>query len=75
MKRNYNQRLNHELFFWKTYDRQEIDLVEGASDMSLEAFEIKWGDKHPKCPVAFANAYPNATFTVVNRDNYINHIT
>lgn len=75
MKRNYNLRLNHELFFWKTYDRQEIDLVESASDMSLEAFEIKWGDKHPKCPVAFANAYPNATFTVVNRDNYINHIT
>ncbi|MBO5058609.1 MAG: ATP-binding protein, partial [Prevotella sp.] len=50
MKRNYNLRLNHELFFWKTYDRQEIDLVESASDMSLEAFEIKWGDKHPKCP-------------------------
>lgn len=75
MKRNYNLRLNHELFFWKTYDRQEIDLVESASDMSLEAFEIKWGDKHPKCPVAFANAYPDATFTVLNRDNYIDYIT
>lgn len=74
MKRNYNLRLNHELFFWKTYDRQEIDLVESASDMSLEAFEIKWGDKHPKCPVAFANAYPDATFTVLNRDNYIDYL-
>lgn len=74
IKRNHNLRLNHEFFFWKTYDRQEIDLVESTSDTTLESFEIKWGDKHPKCPVAFAGAYPDATFTVLNKDNYIDYI-
>lgn len=74
IKRNHNLRLNHEFFFWKTYDRQEIDLVESTSDTALESFEIKWGDKHPKCPVAFAGAYPDATFTVLNKDNYIDYI-
>jgi len=67
-------RLLHDFHFWKTYDRQEIDLVESASDMSLEAFEIKWGDKHPKCPAAFAKAYPDASFDVLNRENYMDFI-
>ncbi len=75
IKRNHNMRLLHDFHFWKTYDRQEIDLIECAPDMSIEAFEIKWGDKHPKCPVAFASAYPDSTFTVLNRDNYLDYIT
>lgn len=74
MKRSHNMRLHHDFYFWKTYDRQEIDLVECAPDQTLETFEIKWGDKHPKCPVAFAKAYPEAGFTVLNRDNYIEFI-
>lgn len=71
IKRSHNMRLMHDFHFWKTYDRQEIDLVECSPDMSIEAFEIKWGNKCPKCPVAFAGAYPDATFTVLNRDNYM----
>lgn len=74
IKRNHNKRLHHEFYFWKTYDRQEIDLVECADDSSIEAFEIKWGDKRPACPVAFASAYPNATFAVLRRDNYLDYI-
>lgn len=74
MKRSHNLRLQHEFYFWKTYDRQEIDLVESASDMALEAFEMKWGDKKPKCPVAFAKAYPDSSFTVLNKENYIDFI-
>ena len=70
IKRSHNMQLMHDFHFWKTYDRQEIDLVECSPDMSIEAFEIKWGNKCPKCPVAFAGAYPDATFTVLNRDNY-----
>lgn len=74
VKRSNNLRLMHDFHFWKTYDHQEIDLVEAAPDMSLEAFEIKWGDKTPKCPVAFAGAYPDAPFTILNRDNYLDFI-
>lgn len=74
IKRSNNLRLMHDFYFWKTYDRQEIDIVEAQPDMGLSAFEVKWGDKHPKCPVAFASAYPDAKFSVVNRDNYLDFL-
>lgn len=74
MKRTHNLCLQHDFHFWKTYDRQEIDLIESAPDMSLEAFEIKWGDKCPKCPIAFAKAYPDTPFVVLNRENYMDYL-
>ncbi len=74
MKRNHNGRLHHEFYFWKTYDKQEIDLIECSDDSSIEAFEIKWGDKRPKCPIAFSTAYPNASYTVLSRENYLEYL-
>jgi predicted AAA+ superfamily ATPase len=58
-----------ELFFWRTYDGQEIDLIE-SSDGKLEAFEFKWGNKKPGAPVAFIKAYPQTPYQVINRTNY-----
>ena len=60
-------------YFWRTYDRQEIDLVEEAGT-ELAAFEFKWGGKSPKIPAAFAGAYPRASYNVINRDNYLSFI-
>lgn len=58
---------NH--YFWRTYDRQEIDLIEEKGG-ELSAFEMKWGNKRPDVPKAFAVAYPNATFQVVNKESF-----
>ena len=73
IKSNYNKGLCKEFYFWRTYDHQEIDLVEEHSDI-LTALEFKWGKKEPNMPAAFKDAYPNATFDVVNKDNYLNYI-
>lgn len=73
VKQNLHGRFNRNLFFWKTYDRQEIDLIEEGTDR-LTAFEIKWSEERVKPPVAFANAYPEAAFHVVNRKNYLDFI-
>lgn len=73
IKANYNNGLGKEFYFWRTYDRQEIDLIEESSN-SITALEFKWGDKKPNVPAVFKKAYPNATFDVVNRDNYLNFI-
>jgi hypothetical protein len=73
IKSNYNNRLNKEFYFWRTYDGQEIDLIEENSD-SLIALEFKWSDKKPAVPIAFKQAYSNAQFSVVNRDNYLEYI-
>jgi predicted AAA+ superfamily ATPase len=53
-----------QFYFWRTYDHQEIDLIE-VSAGALAAFEFKWGDKTPKAPAAFTAAYPEATYQVV----------
>lgn len=56
-------------FFWRTYARQEIDFVE-TGDGIVRAFEFKWGTKMPKPPSAWVQAYPEASFEVVNPQNF-----
>ncbi len=72
-KANFNLGLHKDFYFWRTYDKQEVDLVEETAD-TLSAFEFKWGNKTPNVPKAFEGAYPQATFQVVNRDNYLEYI-
>ncbi|MDR0403705.1 MAG: ATP-binding protein [Treponema sp.] len=73
LKSACNTRNAAGLYFWRTYDQQEIDLVE-ESGRNLSAFEFKWGDKKPKIPAAFAGAYPQASYQVINRENYLDFI-
>ena len=73
LKRNYNNRLLLDFYFWRTYDKQEIDLLEVGSGM-MNAFEMKAGKKSPSAHKAFADAYPEAQFTAINIDNYWEYI-
>ena len=73
IKRNFNYRFGLNFYFWRTYDNQEIDLLEDDG-LNLAAFEIKAGTKAPKPPRAFAEAYPQASFNVVNRTNYLSFV-
>lgn len=73
LKRSYNQRLGTNFFFWRTYDQQEIDLIEEL-DGHLNAIEMKSGNKTPTAPKAFINAYPDAVFSVLNVDNYMDFV-
>jgi predicted AAA+ superfamily ATPase len=56
--------------FWRTAQKQEIDLVE-VQGGQISAFEFKW---NPKAKVTgiqtFKTSYPESTFNVVNRENY-----
>lgn len=69
LKRNYNNRLLLDFYFWRTYDKQEIDLLEIGSGV-MNALEMKAGKKTPTAPKAFAEAYPEACFSAVNANNY-----
>jgi len=71
LKANHYRRHFVKSFFWRTFQQQEIDLIEDA-DGILTAFEIKWNKKRqPKLPNSFAQAYPNHQFHVVNSENYL----
>ena len=74
IKRNDYRRENVEYYFWRTYSQQEVDLVE-VRNGNLSAFEFKYSsDKKIKIPVAFASAYPDATFERISKDNYLDWI-
>lgn len=64
----YSQRIVNS-YFWRTYDRKEIDLVE-ESGGKLRAFEIKWQPKEFLPPPDWQNAYPDSDFQVIHRENY-----
>lgn len=60
-------------YFWRTTTRQEIDRIE-ERNAKIEAFEYKWGNKDLKTPTQFAKNYPEAKFTVISQDNYLDFI-
>ena len=54
-------------WFWRTYDRQEIDLIEETAS-GLRAFEFKWGKAKKAPPKLFAATYPDARVDVIDPD-------
>jgi uncharacterized protein len=63
-KRNW---ANH--YFWRTYDQQEIDLIEEVEG-KITAFEMKWSKKKSRKPKAFAENYPESGYHIINRENF-----
>lgn len=60
-------------YFWRTYDKQEVDLVEDEGG-KLYGWEIKWADKNKKPPKAWED-YGNSSWQVINRENYLELLT
>jgi uncharacterized protein len=74
LKRNAYKDEDRQFYFWRNYNQQEIDLVEYFSG-KLSAFEIKYGDSRKKGkPNAFHQAYPDAEYHLIDRDNYLDFI-
>jgi len=67
-KQVYNESFS-EFFFWRTYDGQEIDLIE-VTYTRIKAFEFKWGEKPARPPKAFMENYSNIKFETINRINF-----
>ncbi len=70
---NYNN-LMVSNYFWRTYQKQEIDWVE-EREGKLFATEVKWNPKKmAKVPKTFMDAYPESEFQLINTDNYLKWI-
>ena len=61
-------------YFWRTYSQKEIDLVE-EREGKLFGYEMKWGAARTKPPKEWLAAYPNASWQLINRQNYLELIT
>ena len=58
------------MYFWRTYDQQEIDLVE-ERDGNFHAYEFKWSLNKPVLPPAnWTTAYPDAKYSVITPANF-----
>jgi uncharacterized protein len=68
----YNQARDRKvnMYFWRTYQQKEIDLLE-ESEGKLEAFEFKWSGKlKSKIPQDFLRSYPDSSYHMVTKENY-----
>ncbi|HSF52652.1 MAG TPA: DUF4143 domain-containing protein, partial [Algoriphagus sp.] len=70
MKFNSSQNYFPRYYFWRTYDGQEIDLLEVNSQQQIQGLEFKWGTKKSKVPAAFAKGYPEAKWNEVAKENF-----
>lgn len=63
------------MFFWRTMQRQEVDLVE-ESACGLRAFELKWNPNKTRTPICttFRNAYPDAKCYAVSPKDCAEHL-
>ncbi len=74
IKKQHYHKLKVNNYFWRTYDRQELDWLEVNNNL-INAYEFKWSErKKVKVPTGFKKAYPEASFTVVNPKNYLDFI-
>ncbi|MDE6154563.1 MAG: DUF4143 domain-containing protein, partial [Muribaculaceae bacterium] len=70
LKKISYERTGTNMWFWRTTAQKEIDIIEEL-DGAINAVEIKWNKSKArvKQPISFANAYPEAKYTVVTPDN------
>jgi predicted AAA+ superfamily ATPase len=69
-----NKQIPANRFFWRTYEKKEIDLIE-EREGNLFAYECKYSKKAVKVPKDFILSYPESRFFVVTRDNYLDFLT
>lgn len=63
-------------YFWRTWDKKEIDWVEMRSG-KLFGYEFKWGEGKPsKSKNMWLKTYEDeAEFEIINKENYLDFIT
>lgn len=71
---SYNNMLVNN-YFWRTYKKQEVDWVEERGG-KIYGYEFKWNvNKIKGAPSAWKELYPDAEFTTIHQDNYLDFIS
>lgn len=73
LKKNSYSNKSTNYYFWRTYDQQEIDLIEENSGQFF-GFEFKWKNQKSKTPKLWLKTYDNAGYQEINNQNYLDFI-
>jgi len=73
IKKQEYKRLFSNNYFWRTYNRQEIDLVE-ERDGRLYGYEFKWSQRKVTPPKIWKETYPDSDFEVITKDNFLDFL-
>jgi len=73
IKKQTYKKIYSNNYFWRTYDKKEIDMVE-ERDGKLFGYEFKWGGKKKISEKLWLETYENAEFELINKDNYLDFI-
>ena len=74
IKKQHYHEIYSNNYFWRTYDQKEVDFVE-ERDGKLFGYEFKWKVKNTKIQQEWLNTYDNASFEVINKENFLQFIT
>lgn len=72
-KRSYKN-LFANVYFWRTWDQKEIDIVE-ERDGKLFGYECKWSPSKTKAPKDWLETYSEASFEIIDRKNYLDFVS
>jgi len=71
-KQSYTQLYTNN-FFWRSWTKQEVDFVE-EREGKLFGYEFKWSINKRKTPSLWLESHPEASYEIVNRNNYFKFI-
>jgi len=60
-------------YFWRTWEKHEIDLVEERGG-KLFGYEFKWGNRKPREPRLWRETYPEASYEIITPENYLDFV-
>ncbi len=69
-KRNLITGFSPNIYFWRTWQKQEIDYLEEEGG-KIYGFEIKWQEKKKKPPKIWQETYKNSSYHLINRENFL----
>jgi len=73
-KFNENHRLFPNAYFWRGYDKSEIDYLE-ESGMEIKTYEFKWKESKSNRPKLFFESIPTSTYETINQGNFLKFLT
>ena len=74
MKKREYEKISANVYFWRTWEQQEIDIVE-ERDGKLFGYKVKWNHLEKVKPQKlWAETYKESSFEVINRENFLSFV-